>query len=237
MSDAGAGDGVPAVVPPAATIDVPFGRLLGAFACQGPSLHPAQVALMGAQAALLNVQAQRELRALQRELDAELLATPVPLLDQLPGRFDLVVIGGRGSGKTRVASKLHLALNAAGVPCSYSRRQWPDWETATGVQFVDDCGELFCEGKRESALYTALSVARARNLSTVFICQHSMQVPPDVWRLGIFLLVTSAPWSWRILAREEMRDRLDAANDVLRRTDPDAVAFVDAWGVARAVVV
>lgn len=236
MTAAG-GDDPPASLGEPATIEFPVGRLLGAFASREPSLHPAQAALYRAQAALLNVQAQRELRALRRELADELLAAPTPLLEHLPGRFDLVVIGARGSGKTRVASRLHQALVGAGVACQFNRRAWPDWASCSGVQFVDDCGELFCEGKRESALFTALSVARARNLSTVFIAQHSMQVPPDVWRLGVFLLVTSAPWSWRILAREEMRDRLDAANEVLKRTDPDAVAFVDAWGVARAVVV
>lgn len=224
------------VVPESAVL-----RGLQAFAGVGAATPagPEAAALYAAQARLVNVRADREERALAREIAAESMAAPCDLAEVLPGRFDLVVIGPRGSGKTRALAELRAMAERSGVPVTATIASWPKWDRVGGhIVLVDEAGVLLEGAERArdvpEELRATLALARHRNVCVVLVAQHTSQVPVAVLRHGVGLLVTAAPWMWRVLAREDLRDRLDAANDVIAAA-PGSMAYVDPHGRARAV--
>lgn len=199
-------------------------------------VQAAQVFELEARARLSIVQA--------RKLESEILESEVRVegLDTLPGRFDLVLLGARGSGKSRFIDVLVSAARGAGVPCSlHDVREsgWPDLDQVGGLVVLEEAGSSMAGARAElpEGAGRMLSDARSRDVSTLWCAQHSNQVPLSLLRHGVGLVVTAAPWSWRATAREEMRDRLDEAHRVLRRAPPRSVAYVDADGWVTAMQV
>lgn len=202
-----------------------------------PPAAPDDPVMRAAQVRLLMAQAE----ALERQADALVDPKPEPRFigDLLPARFDMVICGERGSGKSRAVSWFADLARRAGVPCAVCDLEraadLPDFEAATGLLILEEAGVAAEIGGKDApvawkSLRRALAKARERNLSTIFVAQHTSQVPLAITRHGVFLLVTEAGWMWRAQAREELRDRLDAAHKVLKRARGRVAALVDPDG-------
>lgn len=191
-----------------------------------PKIEAATVRLMNAQARALEVQFP------EREL-------PTPLLEALPGRFDLVVMGKKGSGKTRLISKLVEYARLYRLDVELVVAEWPEAKPGHLV-VVDDAqvpfGPCLNRDSKESArLRDLLSRTRQNGLATVWCVQHPSQCPVWLLRHDVWIITGAVGWISRRLARGDLSDRLDAAHEHVRVGGRGVYGLVDGDGWAQAV--
>lgn len=182
-----------------------------------PTLHPAQVRLLAAQAHALELQAHAQVVELRRA------AAVRSALDVLPSCGTLAVLGPPGSGKTTFAAHLSLPFTLAKANVSYTRATLPP-PPAEGappsLEVIDDAGHILQavadpKARDHVAFRDALATSRHRNVLRCLLVQSTTQVPPSVLALGIHLVVVSAPLLWRVFQRPEARELLDRAAQAL----------------------
>lgn len=145
-------------------------------------------------------------RLLEIQITKELEGAALPVVkiewaELIPdGRQDLVCVGARGSGKTafcagfgqELSARLGLEFSVLGWPAAIADKIGASVVTdlvslRDRVVFVDEAGVLVPAGKRQKALYQAVTLARHRNVSILWSAQTLSGLHRDVLRSDCWL--------------------------------------------------